>query len=66
MRQFAEPKVVISKCIEVEHCRYDGSMIGEIWLMQPATKLDVTDKMRDFSCLFLASFPEVDGLIRGG
>ncbi|MBN1235508.1 MAG: DUF1722 domain-containing protein [Methanotrichaceae archaeon] len=27
MRQFAKPKVVISKCIEFDHCRYDGSMI---------------------------------------
>ena len=86
MRQFIRPKVVISKCIEFDHCRYDGSMIpsdfvkalkphvdfspvcaemevglgvprdtvrivsvnGEIRLMQPATNLDVTDKMRDF------------------
>jgi uncharacterized protein YbgA (DUF1722 family)/uncharacterized protein YbbK (DUF523 family) len=27
MRQFIRPKVVISKCIEFEHCRYDGSLI---------------------------------------
>ncbi|MCJ7445661.1 MAG: DUF523 and DUF1722 domain-containing protein [Methanotrichaceae archaeon] len=27
MRQFVRPKVVISKCIEFAHCRYDGSMI---------------------------------------
>jgi uncharacterized protein YbgA (DUF1722 family)/uncharacterized protein YbbK (DUF523 family) len=27
MRQFVRPKVVISKCIEFDHCRYDGSMI---------------------------------------
>jgi uncharacterized protein YbgA (DUF1722 family)/uncharacterized protein YbbK (DUF523 family) len=101
MRQFAKPKVVISKCIEFDHCRYDGSMIpsdfvqalkpyvdflpvcaemeiglgvprdnvrivsvdGEIRLMQPATNLDATDKMRDFSSRFLASLPEVDGFI---
>ena len=101
MRQFAKPKVVISKCIEFDHCRYDGSMIpsdfvkalkpyvnflpvcaemetglavprdtvrivsvdGEVRLMQPATNLDVTDKMRDFSSRFLASLPEVDGFI---
>ena len=101
MRQFAKPKVVISKCIEFDHCRYDGSMIpsdfvkalkpfvdflpvcaemeiglgvprdtvriisveGVIRLMQPATNLDITDKMRDFSSRFLASLPEVDGFI---
>jgi uncharacterized protein YbgA (DUF1722 family)/uncharacterized protein YbbK (DUF523 family) len=27
MRLFARPKIVISKCIEIDHCRYDGSMI---------------------------------------
>jgi len=101
MRQFIRPKVVISKCIEFEHCRYDGSMIpsdfvkalkphvdfspvcaemevglgvprdtvrivsvnGEIRLMQPATNLDVTDKMRDFTSSFLSSLPEIDGFI---
>ena len=101
MRQFARPKIVISKCIEFDHCRYDGSMIssdfvkalkahvdflpvcaemeiglgvprdtirivsvdGEIRLMQPATGLDVTDRMREFSSRFLGSLPEVDGFI---
>ncbi len=101
MREFSRPKIVISKCIEHDHCRYDGSMIpsdfvnalkpyvdfipvcaemeiglgvprdtvrivsveGEIRLMQPATNLDVTDKMRDFSNRFLISLPEVDGFI---
>ena len=101
MTWFPKPKVVISKCIEFDHCRYDGSMIpsdfvqalkpyvdflpvcaemeiglgaprdtirivsvdGVIRLMQPATNLDVTDKMRDFSSRFLASLPEVDGFI---
>jgi hypothetical protein len=66
MRQFAGQKVVISQCIEFEHCRYDGSMRGEIWFMQPATSLDVTGKRRNFSSLFLASFSEVDRFIRGG
>jgi uncharacterized protein YbgA (DUF1722 family)/uncharacterized protein YbbK (DUF523 family) len=28
MRQFVRPKIVISKCIEFDHCRYDGSMIS--------------------------------------
>jgi uncharacterized protein YbbK (DUF523 family) len=27
MRQFVRPQVVISKCIEFDHCRYDGSLI---------------------------------------
>jgi uncharacterized protein YbgA (DUF1722 family)/uncharacterized protein YbbK (DUF523 family) len=27
MRIFVRPKVVISKCIEFDHCRYDGSLI---------------------------------------
>jgi uncharacterized protein YbbK (DUF523 family)/uncharacterized protein YbgA (DUF1722 family) len=101
MREFSRPKIVISKCIEHDHCRYDGSVIpsdfvnalkpyvdfipvcaemeiglgvprdtvrivsvdGEIRLMQPATNLDVTDKMRDFSNRFLISLPEVDGFI---
>jgi len=27
MRQFIRPKIVISKCIEFDHCRYDGSLI---------------------------------------
>jgi uncharacterized protein YbgA (DUF1722 family)/uncharacterized protein YbbK (DUF523 family) len=28
MRCFLKPKIVISKCIEFDHCRYDGSMIS--------------------------------------
>lgn len=27
MRLFVRPKVVISKCIEFDNCRYDGSLI---------------------------------------
>jgi uncharacterized protein YbgA (DUF1722 family)/uncharacterized protein YbbK (DUF523 family) len=101
MRIFARPKIVISKCIEFDHCRYDGSLIpsdfvkalkpyvdflpvcaemeiglgvprdtvrivsvnGVFRLIQPATNLDVTEKMKDFSSRFLASLPEVDGFI---
>ena len=101
MREFLRPKIVISKCIEHDHCRYDGSMIpsdfvkalmpyvdfipvcaemeiglgvprdtvrivsvgGETKLIQPATNLDVTDRMRDFSIQYLNSLPEVDGFI---
>ena len=28
MNSFARPKILISKCIEFDHCRYDGSMIS--------------------------------------
>ena len=101
MREFSRPKVVISRCIEFDHCRYDGSMIpsdfvsvlkpfvdfipvcpgvelglgvprdtirlvsveGEVRLMQPATGLDVTGRMNEFSSRFLSSLPEVDGFI---
>ena len=27
MREFPRPRIVVSKCIEFDHCRYDGSMI---------------------------------------
>jgi uncharacterized protein YbgA (DUF1722 family)/uncharacterized protein YbbK (DUF523 family) len=39
------------------------SIKGEHRLVQPATGLDVTDKMGDFSSSFLASLQEVDGFI---
>jgi uncharacterized protein YbgA (DUF1722 family)/uncharacterized protein YbbK (DUF523 family) len=39
------------------------SVGGETKLMQPATNLDVTDRMRDFSNRYLNSLPEVDGFI---
>jgi uncharacterized protein YbgA (DUF1722 family)/uncharacterized protein YbbK (DUF523 family) len=101
MRLFPRPKIVISKCIEFDHCRYDGSLIssdfvkalkphvdfspicaemeiglgaprssirivsenGEIRLVQPATGLDVTEKMRSFSDRFLDSLSGIDGFI---
>lgn len=101
MRSFIRPKIVISKCIEFDHCRYDGSIIpsdfvkalkphadfrpvcpemeiglgvprssirivsvnGELRLVQPATGLDVTEKMMDFSDHFLSSLSDVDGFI---
>lgn len=28
MREFVKPKVVVSKCIEFDHCRYNGDMIS--------------------------------------
>lgn len=36
---------------------------GDLRLVQPATGLDVTEKMRDFSTHFLNSLSEVDGFI---
>ena len=101
MRLFPRPKIVISKCIEFDHCRYDGSLIpsdfvkalkphvdfspvcvemeiglgvprssirivsvnGEPRLIQPATGLDVTERMMDFSAHFLSSLSDVDGFI---
>ncbi|MDD1727427.1 MAG: DUF523 and DUF1722 domain-containing protein [Methanothrix sp.] len=101
MKEFPRPKVVVSKCIEFDHCRYDGSMIpsdfvkalqphvdflpvcpemeiglgapretirmvsveGSIRLVQPATGLDLTERMNDFVRGFLSSLPEVDGFI---
>ncbi len=27
MREFSRPKVVVSKCLEFDHCRYNGDMI---------------------------------------
>jgi len=101
MRPFVRPKIVISKCIEFDHCRYDGSLIpsdfvkalkpyvdfrpvcaemeiglgvprssirivsvnGEPRLIQPATGLDVTERMMDFSDHFLSSLSDVDGFI---
>jgi len=101
MTPFVRPKIVISKCIEFDHCRYDGSLIpsdfvkalkphvdfspvcaemeiglgvprstirivsvnGEPRLIQPATGLDVTERMMDFSAHFLSSLSDVDGFI---
>ena len=39
------------------------SVDGKLRLVQPATNLDVTDKMRKFANSFLDSLPEVDGFI---
>lgn len=101
MNCFPRPNIVISRCIEFDHCRYDGSMItsdfvaalkphahfipvcaemeiglgvprssirivsvkGELRLIQPATGLDVTDRMVSFSRSFLCSLSGIDGFI---
>jgi len=101
LRKFVKPRVVISKCIEFEHVRWNGQIIssdfvkklmphvdfipvcpeveiglgvprdpirivsvnGELRLIQPATNLDVTEKMQSFINSFLDSLPEVEGFI---
>ncbi len=32
MEQFVKPTIVVSKCLEFEHCRYDGSMISDLFV----------------------------------
>ncbi len=101
MGQFPRPKLVVSSCIEFDHCRYDGSMIpsdfvkalkphvdflpvcpemeiglgaprntlrivsndGLLRLIQPATNLDLTNRINEFTSSFLGSLPELDGFI---
>ncbi|MGV8175010.1 MAG: YbgA family protein, partial [Methanothrix sp.] len=101
MEPFPRPKLVVSRCIEFDHCRYDGSMIpsdfvkalkpyvdflpvcpemeiglgaprntlrivsndGLLRLIQPATYIDLTDRIKEFTSSFLRSLPEVDGFI---
>jgi uncharacterized protein YbgA (DUF1722 family)/uncharacterized protein YbbK (DUF523 family) len=40
MMSFPRPRIVISKCIEFEHCRYDGSMIGSDFVRALKPHLD--------------------------
>lgn len=101
MNQFVKPKVVVSKCLEFQACRYDGQLMKDQTihtlmpfvefipvcpeveiglgiprdvirvvqqedknrLIQPSTKADLTDKMNEFSEMFLAEVGEVDGFI---
>lgn len=101
MRKFAKPVVVVSKCLEFDAVRYDGSRIrdefvralkshvtfipvcpeveiglavprepvrivegrGRRRLVQPATGLDVTEKMQRFAAAFLEGLDAVDGFI---
>ena len=30
MREFVKPRVVVSKCLEFDHCRYNGGMISSL------------------------------------
>ncbi|MGB9794448.1 YbgA family protein [Caldisericum exile] len=100
MENFARPKVVLSKCINLEATRYDGGIIKDEFakklgefveyipvcpevqiglpiprdpiiivknepdkLIQPKTKIDLTQKMHEFSRGFLKSLNEVDGFL---
>ena len=101
MTAFPKPRIVISKCIGFDPCRYNGEIVqdkfvrrlephvefvcvcpeveiglgtprapvrviasGESFkLIQPASGLDVSDKMREFSRGFLDGLREVDGFI---
>jgi uncharacterized protein YbgA (DUF1722 family)/uncharacterized protein YbbK (DUF523 family) len=98
---FPKPRIVISKCIGFDPCRYNGEIVQDKFvrhlephvefvcvcpeveiglgtprapvrvvssdksfkLIQPASGLDVSDKMRDFSRRFLDGLAEVDGFI---
>jgi len=99
--KWPKPRVVISRCIEFEHVRYNGQIISsdfvkgllphidavpicpeveiglgiprdslrlvkqgdEIRLLQPATKMDYTEKMNEFTYHFFSNLGEVDGFI---
>ncbi len=101
MLPFAQPHVVVSKCLGFAHCRWNGDIIpdefverlrphvrfqpicaeveiglgaprdpirivevnGERRLLQPATGLDVTERMREFAHTFLDSLTDVDGFV---
>ncbi len=101
MTTFPKPRIVISKCIGFDPCRYNGEIVqdkfvrrlephvefvcvcpeveiglgtprapvrvvasGESFkLIQPASGLDVSEKMRKFSRGFLDGLKEVDGFI---
>jgi uncharacterized protein YbgA (DUF1722 family)/uncharacterized protein YbbK (DUF523 family) len=101
MKRFPRPNVVISNCLELSACRYNGQLVhddfvkklsqhvnyipvcpevaiglgvprfpirmvsqgSDIRLIQPATKNDLTDKMRQFSDDFLSRLNDVDGFI---
>ncbi len=101
LRKFVKPRVIVSKCIGFEACRYNGLIIksdfieklkdyvdfypvcpeveiglgiprdpiriielkGELRLYQPATGLDITDKMKKFTQNFLDEIDDIDGFI---
>jgi len=97
--KFVQPKIIVSKCLDFESCRYNGQMIPDSFisllkehvdfipvcpevaiglgtprepirliekdgvrqLVQPATGLDVTEKMRTFVHEFLAKVTNKNG-----
>jgi uncharacterized protein YbgA (DUF1722 family)/uncharacterized protein YbbK (DUF523 family) len=101
MKSFPRPNVVLSNCLELSACRYNGQVIHDdfvkklsnhvnyipvcpevsiglgvprfpirlvsqekdIRLVQPATNIDLTDKMHNFCNDFLSSLKDVDGFI---
>ena len=101
MKIFPKPRVVVSRCINFENCRYDGGIIqdgfvsrlipyvefltvcpekeiglgvprdpvrlvdqhGDRKMVQPASGLDLTDKMQFFTHDFLDGLEEVHGFI---
>ena len=40
MEQFIKPTIVVSKCLEFEHCRYDGSMISDPFVRKLKNYID--------------------------
>jgi uncharacterized protein YbgA (DUF1722 family)/uncharacterized protein YbbK (DUF523 family) len=98
---FTKPNVVISNCLELSACRYNGQVVkddfvkkltkhvnyipvcpevaiglgtprfpirivsrnNESRLIQPATGIDVTEKMAEFTRMFLEKLRDVDGFI---
>jgi uncharacterized protein YbgA (DUF1722 family)/uncharacterized protein YbbK (DUF523 family) len=98
---FQKPIVVVSKCIEFEHCRWNGNIIkssvidilksyvnfspvcaeveiglgvprdpvrivlknGELKMIQPTTKRDLTEEMNTFAKSYLTSIECVDGFV---
>jgi uncharacterized protein YbgA (DUF1722 family)/uncharacterized protein YbbK (DUF523 family) len=49
LREFAKPKVVVSRCIEFDHCRYNGQMIASDFVASLAPHVE-----------FLPVCPEVE------
>lgn len=100
-KTFPKPKIVISKCLNFERCRFNGDKVNDefleklwkyvdyipvcpevaiglwtprmpvrlfkdndsVWLYQPWTWKDYTDKMNDFSLKFLQTVSDTDGFI---
>jgi uncharacterized protein YbgA (DUF1722 family)/uncharacterized protein YbbK (DUF523 family) len=104
MVEILKPKIVVSKCLGFEACRYNGQIIkndfvsslkpyvdfitvcpeveiglgiprepirvlsdkDSVKLIQPASGINLTEKMNDFSASFLSNLPPIDGFILKG